>query len=119
VYNTLVFAAAPGVHALVFFGAAQRRWGAAWGLRGIDDLAGLPLLTAGAGHLHVPRPPVSNSITRTNGGGGRHLRAPTPRASPDGFATTALKLSEYRKPGAGPWEEINLFRPPQRAAAAS
>jgi len=94
-----------------FFGAASRRFGAAWGLRGIDDFAGLPLLLAGFSVFMFFATPVSNTIIRSNEAEADIFGLNAAR-QPDGFATTALKLSEYRKLAPGKWEEIIFFDHP-------
>ncbi len=110
IYLSLLFAAAFAfMH--WFFGLALRRFGASWGLRGIDDLAGLPLLMAGLGVFMFLATPVQNSIVRTTESEADIFGLNAAR-QPDGFATTALKLSEYRKLSPGPWEEIILFDHP-------
>jgi len=59
-----------------FFGAAQRRWGAALGLRGIDTLPGLAAADGQGWASSCSSPtPVSKSITAHHGGEGRHSRA--------------------------------------------
>lgn len=94
-----------------FYGAVSRRHGAAWGLRGIDDLAGMPLLLAGLGVFMFLATPVTNSIIRINEVEADIFGLNAGR-EPDGFATTALKLSEYRKLAPGKWEEIIFFDHP-------
>ena len=50
IYKGLVFSAMIIALGFAFvksaFGWVERRWGARWGLRGIDDVAGLPLIVA-------------------------------------------------------------------------
>ena len=94
-----------------FYSWATRRFGAAWGLRGIDDFAGLPLLLAGLAIFMTIATPVRNTIIRTNEVEADIFGLNAAR-QPDGFATTALKLSEYRKLAPGKWEEIFFFDHP-------
>ena len=94
-----------------FYGAVNRRFGAGWGLRGIDDLAGLPLLMAGLGVFMFLATPIRNTIIRTQEVEADIFGLNAAR-EPDGFATTALKLSEYRKLAPGKWEEIFFFDHP-------
>ncbi|NBR59136.1 MAG: M48 family peptidase [Opitutaceae bacterium] len=94
-----------------FYSWATRRFGAAWGLRGIDDLAGLPLLLAGLAIFMAIATPIRNTIIRTNEVEADIFGLNAAR-QPDGFATTALKLSEYRKLAPGKWEEIFFFDHP-------
>jgi STE24 endopeptidase len=94
-----------------FFGAVTRRWGAGWGLRGIDDLAGLPLLLAGLGIFLLLAAPVENTIIRTTESEADIFGLNVAR-QPDAFATVALKLAEYRKLAPGQWEELVFFDHP-------
>ena len=94
-----------------FFGAVARRWGARWGLRGIDDLAGLPLLLASLGFFLLLAAPVQNTIIRTTESEADIFGLNAAR-QPDGFATIALKLAEYRKLAPGKWEELVFFDHP-------
>jgi STE24 endopeptidase len=110
VYLTLVFAAA-FAFTHWFFDAAQKKFGAAWGVRDIGDFASLPLLMAGFGVFMFLSTPVQNSITHSTEAEADIFGLNAAR-QPDGFATTALKLSEYRKLAPGKWEEIFFFDHP-------
>jgi STE24 endopeptidase len=94
-----------------FYGAVARRWGTGWGLHGIDDLAGLPLLLAGLGLFLLLATPVQNTIIRTTESEADIFGLNAAR-QPDGFATIALKLAEYRKLAPGKWEELVFFDHP-------
>lgn len=94
-----------------FFGWASRTFGAQWGLRGIDDFAGLPLILAGFSVFMFLATPVRNTLIRTNEAEADLFGLNAAR-QPDGFATTALKLSEYRKLAPGKWEEIIFYDHP-------
>ncbi len=94
-----------------FYGWASSRWGAAWGLRGIDDFAGLPVIMAGFSIFMFFATPIRNTIIRTAEQEADYYGLNAAR-QPDGFATTALKLSEYRKLKPGPWEEKIFFDHP-------
>ena len=94
-----------------FYGWATAKWGAAWGLRGIDDFAGLPVLLAGLSIFMFLATPIRNTIIRTQEQEADVFGLNAAR-QPDGFATTALKLAEYRKLKPGPWEEIIYFDHP-------
>jgi STE24 endopeptidase len=94
-----------------FFGAVTRRWGAGWGLRGIDDLAGLPLLLAGLGIFLLLATPIQSTISRTIESEADIFGLNAAR-EPDAFATVALKLAEYRKLAPGRLEEFVLFDHP-------
>ena len=108
--QTLMFA---GVFAFMhwFTGATHRRWGARLGVRGIGDFASLPLLLAGMSLATFLLTPVRNSLVRTTESEADIFGLNAAR-EPDGFATTALKLSEYRKLAPGKWEEIVFFDHP-------
>jgi len=110
IYFSLLFAAG-FAFTHWFFGAVHRRFGAHWGLRDLADLAGLPLLLAGLNLFLFVATPVQNSIVRTTEAEADIFGLNAGR-QPDGFATTALKLSEYRKLAPGPWEEIIFFDHP-------
>ena len=94
-----------------FYGWATAKWGAAWGLRGIDDFAGLPVLLAGLSIFMFFATPIRNTLIRTQEQEADVFGLNAAR-QPDGFATTALKLAEYRKLKPGPWEEIIYFDHP-------
>jgi STE24 endopeptidase len=86
-----------------------------WGVRAIGDVAGLPLAALlFSGYLFVLTP-VLNSIVRV-----QEIEADlfglNAARQPDGFAQTALKLSEYRKLDPGPLEEIVFYDHPSGRA---
>ena len=108
-YSLVIIAGFAFVH--WFFGVVQRRWGAAWGVRGIDDFAGLPLFAFCFGLFMLLATPVTNSITRTTEAEADIFGLNAAR-QPDGFAQAALQLSEYRKLAPGPWEEVLFFDHP-------
>lgn len=91
---------------------AARRWGGRWGLRGgIDDPAGLPLLTVLFSIFFFVMVPLNNTYIRVN-----EVEADifglNAAGEPDGFAETALLLGEYRKLRPGPIEEWIFFDHP-------
>lgn len=90
---------------------AARRWGTAWGIRDIADPAGLPLVTIIMAVFFFVITPITNSIVRTNEAEADAFGLNVAR-EPDGFAQTALKLSEYRKLDPGPLEEMVFFDHP-------
>jgi STE24 endopeptidase len=92
------------------FGVVNRR-APGWGVRDIGDFAGLPLFAACFGLFLMLATPVTNSIVRSTEAEADIFGLNAAR-QPDGFATTALKLSEYRKLAPGPWEEIIFFDHP-------
>jgi STE24 endopeptidase len=115
IYKGLVFS---GV--LLFAGFAfarwafQRsvdRWGTAWGVRGVGDVAGLPLLAALLTIYSFATFPIQNTLTRTQEAEADLFGLNATR-QPDGAAQVALKLGEYRKLAPGPLEEWVFFDHP-------
>lgn len=93
------------------FERLRLRYEEKWRVRGIADPAGLPLVALlFAAYLFVMTP-VLNTITRTAEYEADVFGLNTAR-QPDGFAQTAIKLSEYRKLDPGPWEERIFFDHP-------
>jgi STE24 endopeptidase len=93
------------------FGWAAGRWGTRWGIRGIDDPAGFPLLMLIlSGYLAVLAP-VLNTYLRARESAADAFGLNASR-QPDGFAQAVLKLAEYRKLDPGPVEELLLFDHP-------
>jgi STE24 endopeptidase len=90
------------------------RFGARWGLGGPGDLAALPLALAIIAALSFVMTPVSNTIIRT-----QEIEADVfglnAARQPEGFAETALKLSEYRKMEPTPFEEFIFYDHPSGA----
>lgn len=93
------------------FGWALGRWGARWGVSGITDPAGLPLLVLLLSVFFLVATPVTNTIIRVQEVEA-DLYGLNAARQPDGFAETALKLGEYRKLSPGPWEEAIFFDHP-------
>jgi len=93
------------------FDRVLARWGGGWGVRGIGDVAGLPLLVALLSVYLFVMTPVLNTISRTDEAEADLFGLNAAR-EPDGFATTALKLSEYRKLDPGPVEEWMFYDHP-------
>jgi STE24 endopeptidase len=82
-----------------------------WGLRGIDDPAGLPLAVLLLSSYLFLMSPVINSIIRS-AEYEADIFGLNAAAQPDGFAQAALHLSEYRKMEPGPLEEIIFYDHP-------
>ena len=97
------------------FDKAVRRWGTRWGVRGIGDPAGLPLLSLIFITYSFVLTPITNSNTRTIEREADAFGINTSR-EPDGFAAVSLKLGEYRKLDPGKWEEIIFFDHPSGRA---
>lgn len=105
---------------VIFLGLAFVRWGFGWmvarrgerwGVRGIADLAGLPLFAAVLSVYFFLMTPVLNTIIRTNEAEADIFGLNASR-EPDGFAEATLLLGEYRKLAPGPIEEWIFFDHP-------
>ena len=102
----------------VFFAGLRRslewslgRWGARWEIRGVSDVAVLPLavlIVSIFGFLYTP---INNTVTRTMEYEADMYGLNAVR-QPDAFAEIALKLGDYRKLDPGPIEEMILFDHP-------
>lgn len=97
--------AAGFLFAQVAFHAVYRAVGEAWGIRGIDDVAGVPLLFALVGVFFTLATPVTNTLIRTNEAEADVFGLALAR-EPDGFAAVSMKLSAYRKLDPGPVERF-------------
>ena len=93
------------------FAAAASRWGERWGVRGMSDPAGLPLLVLILSPLFFLLTPLQNTITRITEREADAFGLNTAR-EPDGMAEASLKLATYRKLNPTPWEEIIFFDHP-------
>ncbi len=93
------------------FDRAVARWGARWGVKGIADVAGLPLLAALFSVYFFVMTPFTNTFIRVNEAEADIFGLNAAR-EPDGFAETALLLGEYRKLHPGPIEEWIFFDHP-------
>jgi len=93
------------------FERLRRRWEGRWRVQDIADVAGLPLAALLLSTYLFVLTPVLNSIVRV-----QEYEADifglNAAAQPDGFAQTALKLSEYRKLDPGPLEEVFFYDHP-------
>jgi len=97
------------------FGRANGRWGGRWSLRGVGDVAGLPLLGVLFSVYFFVMTPVLNTVIRSNEAEADIFGLNASR-EPDGFAEVALKLSEYRKLDPGPVEEWIFYDHPSGRA---
>jgi STE24 endopeptidase len=90
---------------------ALARWGTAWDVRGIGDLAVLPLAVILFSLFLFLTTPISNSITRT-----MEFEADmyglNAAQQPDGEANVDMMLGEYRKLDPGPFEEFVFYDHP-------
>jgi STE24 endopeptidase len=90
---------------------ALARWGQQWDIRGITDVAALPLAVIVFSLYSFLMTPVSNSITRTMEYEADMFGLNVSR-QPDGEANVDVMLGEYRKLSPGPVEEFILFDHP-------
>ena len=88
-----------------------RRWGEKWKIRGIGDVAVLPLVLLLASIFGFVATPIMNTHTRTTEGEADMYGLNASR-QPDGFAQAAIHLGEYRKMDPGPVEEWIFFDHP-------
>lgn len=93
------------------FDRVRARFGAGWGIRGIGDVAGLPLLLFLLSVFSLATTPVWNTLTRTTEAEADNYGLNVSQ-QPDGFAQAALHLSEYRKMAPGPIEEFLFYDHP-------
>jgi STE24 endopeptidase len=97
------------------FDGALRKWGDRWGVRGISDPAGLPLLALIVSALLFLATPFTNTVTRVTEREADAFGINTSREA-DGAAKVALKLAQYRKLDPGPVEEFIFFDHPSGRA---
>jgi len=90
---------------------AAARWGTRYGVRGIDDPAGLPLLAALFSLFVFFATPVTNLLIRT-AESEADLYGLNASREPDGFAEAIFKLAEYRKLEPGRLEELIFYHHP-------
>jgi STE24 endopeptidase len=87
------------------------RWGGAWGIRDITDIAVLPLATIVFSVFFFVTTPVTNTITRTMEFEADMYGLNAAR-QPDGEANVDMLLGEYRKLDPSPLEELIFFDHP-------
>src|SRR5215831_12282935 len=95
----------------ILFDGAVRRWGDKWGVRGIADPAGLPLLALIFSTLLFLATPLLNTVVRVTEREADAFGINTSR-EPDGMAKVALKLGAYRKLDPTPLEEFVFYDHP-------
>ena len=93
------------------FEALVRRFGGRWGIRGVADVAGLPLLMVLLSVFFFVLTPVNNTLIRT-GEAEADIFGLNAARQPDAEAEVALKLGEYRKLSPSPLEEWLFFDHP-------
>jgi len=99
----------------VFFQGAVNKWGERWGVRGIADPAGLPLLSLIFSAVFFLLTPLINTTIRVHEREADAFSVNTAR-EPNAFAMVALKLGEYRKLDPSPLEEFIFFDHPSGRA---
>ena len=95
----------------ILFDAAVRRWGHKWGVHGIADPAGLPLLALIFSTLVFLATPFLNTVVRVTEREADAFGINISR-EPKGMATVALKLGAYRKLDPTPLEEFIFYDHP-------
>jgi STE24 endopeptidase len=92
-----------------------RRWGGRWQVRGVGDVAGVPLFMLLLSAYFFVLTPATNNFSRT-----MEVQADlfglNAGRQPDGFAQVALQLAEYRKLSPGPLEEWLFYDHPSGRA---
>jgi STE24 endopeptidase len=99
----------------ILFDAAVRRWGDRWGVRGIADPAGLPLLALIFCTLLFLATPLLNTVVRVTEREADAFGINTAR-EPDAMAEVTLKLGVYRKLNPTPLEEFIFYDHPRGRA---
>jgi STE24 endopeptidase len=97
------------------FDRSSARWGERWGIRGIGDPAGLPLLWLIFSLYGFVTAPLVAWFTRAHESAA-DLFALNAARQPDAQALVLLKLADYRKLDPGPLEEILFFDHPSGRA---
>lgn len=87
------------------------RHGERWGVREMADPASAPVFWALLALLSIPGGLIFNSVIRHHESQADAFGLDAAR-EPDGFAMTAMQLSEYRKIEPAPWEEAIFFDHP-------
>jgi STE24 endopeptidase len=90
---------------------ALARWGESWDIRGITDVAVLPLAVIVLSFFFFVTTPVANTITRTMEFEADMYGLNAAR-QPDGEANVDILLGEYRKLDPSPMEELIFFDHP-------
>jgi len=92
-------------------GYALARWGTAWDIRGITDVAVLPLGAILLYFFFFITTPVNNTVSRTMEYEA-DMYGLNAAQQPDGEANVDMMLGEYRKLDPGPVEEFIFFDHP-------
>lgn len=94
-----------------FINIGLARWGENWGVRGVTDVAVLPLASIGLSVYFFLMTPVTNTISRTMEFEADMYGLNSAR-QPDGEANVDMMLGEYRKLDPGLVEEFIFFDHP-------
>ncbi|MBP6011672.1 MAG: M48 family metallopeptidase [Alphaproteobacteria bacterium] len=100
------------------FHALTGSFGGLWGIRDIADPAGFAVLSLMLSIIGLVGTPITNSVIRMNEAEADIYGLNAAR-EPDGFATIALKLAEYRKLDPTPWEEFVFYDHPSGRSRVS
>ena len=90
------------------------KYGERWGIRDIGDPASLPVLGILIAVFSLLATPLTNTLIRVDESQADAFGLDVAK-EPDGFASIAMKLSEYRKIEPGPIEEALFFDHPSGA----
>ena len=99
----------------ILFERIVRRWGDKWGVHGITDPAGFPLLALLFATFFFIITPLRNTAVRVTEREADAFGINTAREA-DGFAKVALKLGAYRKLDPSPLEEVVFLDHPSGRA---
>lgn len=88
-----------------------KRHGEQWGVRDVADPGSAPVFFALLSLLGIPGGILFNSVIRHHESEADAFGLEAAR-EPDGFAMTAMQLSEYRKIEPAPWEELLFYDHP-------
>ena len=94
-----------------FFDRLRTRFAARWGVTGIADPAGLPVVALLLSAFMFVMTPLLNTIVRV-AEQEADLFGLNAARQPDGFARVSLELSSYRKLEPGPLEEALFYDHP-------
>jgi len=114
IYQSLFILGAFAI-ARAIFERAVRRWGKRWGVHGIADPAGFPLLILIFSTFFFLITPLRNTAVRVTEREADAFGINTAREA-DGLAKVALKLGVYRKLNPSPVEEFIFFDHPSGRA---
>lgn len=87
------------------------KWGGNWGVNGLSDVSGFPLVMFLFSFYFFLAEPVTNGIIRSNETEADIFGLNAAR-EPDGFAAVSMKLSTYRKINPGYLERLIFFDHP-------